>query len=145
MIFLLIISQFKRKIKMSRESFFTKQEPRFYKEEFKTNKNISQTASSFNPIGNQSHTPSWSSTPKSGYLKKDMKTTNTIFGETRTQEKPLWMGNSHKRVASSTLFQTSDEALYKKKDMTENKKITHTKTKELIGSNPIGNHGASTN
>jgi hypothetical protein len=69
----------------ARESFYTKSEPRFYKEVYKQNVNIRDFSSQINPL---SHAKNDSSdyVPK---FKKDMRTTNNIFGEEK-QVKVDW-------------------------------------------------------
>ena len=62
----------------ARESFFTKSEPRFYKEVYKKNVNIRDFGSQINPLAHVKNNDSTIQAPK---FKKDMRTNNNIFGE----------------------------------------------------------------
>mmetsp|Transcript_16657 Transcript_16657/g.28367 ORF Transcript_16657/g.28367 Transcript_16657/m.28367 type:complete len:96 (-) Transcript_16657:376-663(-) len=77
-------------INPTRESFFTAPESRYYKEDYKQGKNVNHTMSSYNPLDyNQKDESEF--TPK---LRRDMQTSNTIFGE-KKDERPEWLERNH--------------------------------------------------
>lgn len=72
----------------ARESFYTKNEARFYKENYNSNKNIKDFKSSYNPLSHMGGTGS-NFQPK---LRQDQRTSNNIFGEVK-QTKADWLNS----------------------------------------------------
>ena len=174
-----------------RESFYTKQQPRFYKEAAKPGKNTKEFRSQINPLQHsdqlqENQPPSsassssvWASRKSAGPLgstqKKNLKyhamTTNNIFGES-TNTQPSWLASpNHSRRGSNApnYQQRETHKISENTYMSRNEQGTsgmhngskslngaqkvsqrmlltgQKKTRELQGSNPIGNHTQETN